>query len=112
MGAKVLGIPTINIIPPENKLLPPFGVYVCDVVVGDKTYHGITDVGCKPTIEGVNPVAVETNNFDFNENLNGMKGRVSFRSRERSEMKFESLEALKQQLEQDIAYGRFYVQQH
>ena len=39
MGAKVLGIPTINIIPPENKLLPPFGVYVCDVVVGDKTFH-------------------------------------------------------------------------
>ena len=71
MGAKVLGIPTINIIPPENKLLPPFGVYVCDVVVGDKTYHGIADVGCKPTIEGVNPVAVETNIFDFNENLYG-----------------------------------------
>ena len=112
MGAKVLGIPTINIIPPENKLLPPFGVYVCDVVVGDKTYHGIADVGCKPTIEGVNPVAVETNIFDFNENLYGKKVRVCFRSRERSEMKFESLEALKQQLEQDIAYGRFYVQQH
>ena len=112
MGAKVLGIPTINIIPPENKLLPPFGAYVCDVVVGDKTYHGIADVGCKPTIEGVNPVAVETNIFDFNENLYGKKVRVCFRSRERSEMKFESLEALKQQLEQDIAYGRFYVQQH
>ena len=76
MGAKVLGIPTINIIPPENKLLPPFGVYVCDVVVGDKTYHGIADVGCKPTIEGVNPVAVETNIFDFNENLYGKKVRV------------------------------------
>lgn len=42
----------------------------------------------------------------------GKKVRVCFRSRERSEMKFESLEALKQQLEQDIAYGRFYVQQH
>ena len=83
-----------------------------DVVVGDKTYHGIADVGCKPTIEGVNPVAVETNIFDFNENLYGKKVRVCFRSRERSEMKFESLEALKQQLEQDIAYGRYYVQQH
>ena len=69
MGAKVLGIPTINIIPPENKLLPPFGVYVCDVVVRDKTYHGIADVGCNPTIEVVNPFAVETNIFYFNENL-------------------------------------------
>ena len=69
-------------------------------------------MGCKPTIEGVNPVAVETNIFDFNENLYVKKVRVCFRSRERSEMKFESLEDLKQQLEQDIAYGRFYVQQH
>ena len=109
---RTIGIPTINLIPPEEKLLPPFGVYVSEVVIGEERYQGVTNVGCKPTIEGVNPVAVETNIFDFNENLYGKKVRVCFRSRERSEMKFESLEALKQQLEQDIAYGRFYVQQH
>ena len=108
MGGPVLGIPTVNVIPPANKLLPPFGVYVCEVVVGEQVFPGIADVGCKPTIEGDNPVAVEAHIFDFNQNLYDKEVRILFKERVRAELKFDSLEALKEQLQQDIAFGRYY----
>ena len=42
---RTIGIPTINLIPPEEKLLPPFGVYVSEVVIGEERYQGVTNVG-------------------------------------------------------------------
>ncbi len=108
LGKAVLGIPTINLLPPECKLLPPFGVYVTITEFQGKKYPGITNVGCKPTIEGEHPVGVETHLFDVSENMYGAKVRVSFLSRVRGERKFDSLEALKFQMGQDILYGKNY----
>ncbi|MCI8484774.1 MAG: bifunctional riboflavin kinase/FAD synthetase [Lachnospiraceae bacterium] len=108
IGKAVLGIPTINLIPPRDKLLPPFGVYVTETEYQGKKYPGITNVGCKPTIEGENPVGVETHLFDVTENMYGAEVKVSFLSRVREERKFDSLEALKRQMKQDIQYGRNY----
>lgn len=110
MGGPVLGIPTANVIPAKNKLLPPFGVYVCEVMVGEETFPGIADIGCKPTISGENPVAVEAHIFDFNQNLYDKEVKILFKERVRAEMKFDSLEALKEQMQQDIAFGRYYFQ--
>ena len=49
LGRKI-GIPTLNQIPPVNKLLPPFGVYYSEVLVNGKTYKGMTNIGIKPTV--------------------------------------------------------------
>ncbi len=108
LGKAILGIPTINLIPPEDKLLPPFGVYVTVTEWKGKKYPGITNVGCKPTIEGKHPVGVETHLFDMSEDMYGAEVKVSFLSRVRAEQKFESLESLKFQMEQDIQYARRY----
>ena len=108
MGKAVLGIPTINLLPEEEKLLPPFGVYVSVTEWNGKTYPGITNIGCKPTVEGNNPVGVETHIFDFAENLYGKEVKVSFISRVREEKKFDSLDALKKQMTHDIEYGKQY----
>lgn len=108
LGKAVLGIPTINLLPPEDKLLPPFGVYVTETEWKGHRYPGITNVGCKPTIEGKNPVGVETHLFHVSENLYGEEVRVSFLKRVREERKFDTLEALKAQMEQDIQYGKAY----
>ena len=51
LGSTKLGIPTINQIPPEEKLLPESGVYVTEVRLGDRSCRGVTNVGVKPTIE-------------------------------------------------------------
>lgn len=105
---RTIGIPTINLIPPEEKLLPPFGVYVSEVVIGEERYQGVTNVGCKPTIEGNNPVGVETYLLDFHENVYDRIVTVEFISKIRAEHKFENIEALKEQMENDIAYTEAY----
>ncbi len=108
MGKAVFGIPTINLLPSEHKLLPPLGVYITETHWRGKLYPGITNVGCKPTIEGENPIGVETHLFEFSENLYGQEVRISFLKKVRPERKFSSLDALKVQMEQDIQYAKVY----
>lgn len=108
MGKEILGIPTINLLPPEDKLLPPFGVYITNTDWQGRTYPGITNVGCKPTVEGDNPIGVETHLFDMSEDLYGEKVRVSFLKHVRKERRFPSLEALREQMQHDIACGKAY----
>ncbi|MEG1291178.1 MAG: riboflavin kinase, partial [Lachnospiraceae bacterium] len=111
MGKAVLGIPTINLIPPQEKLLPPNGVYFTKITWNHKEYQGITNVGCKPTIRGNNPIGVETHIFDFSDDIYDQKVKISFLNRVREERKFESLEALIKQMEQDIQSGREYFKE-
>lgn len=108
LGKAVLGIPTINLVPPKDKLLPPFGVYVTITEHQGREYQGITNVGCKPTIEGEHPVGVETHLFDVSKDMYGEEVKVRFLSRVREERRFDTLEALKMQMQQDIQYGREY----
>lgn len=103
-----IGMPTINMILPENKLLPPNGVYVTEVLVDGKTYMGVTNVGCKPTVSEERVVGVETFIDNFNQDLYGEKIVVSFLEFIRPEMKFGSVEELKAQMESDIQVARKY----
>ena len=93
MGHKVL-LPTTNLVPPKSKILPPNGVYVTSSYFGEKVYHGITNIGYKPTV-GESFVGVETYLFDCEEDLYGENCRVDFKKFLRPERKFSSLEALK-----------------
>ncbi|MBQ3559149.1 MAG: bifunctional riboflavin kinase/FAD synthetase [Agathobacter sp.] len=103
-----IGMPTINMILPQNKLLPPNGVYVTEVLVNDKKYMGVTNVGCKPTVSEEHIVGVETYIDDFSQDLYGEKIVVSFLEFIRPEMKFASIEELKAQMESDIIVARKY----
>ncbi|MGN0141106.1 MAG: bifunctional riboflavin kinase/FAD synthetase [Roseburia sp.] len=105
---RTIGIPTMNQLPPPEKLLPPFGVYVTEALIGEQCYRGVTNVGCKPTIAGNNPVGVETHLLDFAGNVYEEFVTVEFLSRVRSEKKFESIDELKKQMQNDIAYARAY----
>ena len=101
-----IGIPTINMILPEHKLLPPNGVYVTEVLVNGEKYMGVTNVGCKPTVSEEKIVGVETYIDDFNQDLYGEKIVVSFLEFIRPEMKFASVDELKVQMESDIKVAR------
>lgn len=105
---RTLGIPTINQIPAEEKLLPPNGVYVTEVFIDGRKYRGITNVGRKPTIEGTYPIGIETHLLDFKGNVYEKVVTVEFLSYVREERKFASVEELKEQMQNDIAYGRAY----
>ncbi|MBR3810721.1 MAG: bifunctional riboflavin kinase/FAD synthetase [Agathobacter sp.] len=101
-----IGIPTINMILPENKLLPPNGVYLTEVLVQGKKYMGVTNVGCKPTVSEERVVGVETYIDQFNQDIYGEKILVSFLEYIRPELKFDSIEELKAQMETDICIAR------
>lgn len=101
-----IGMPTINMILPKHKLLPPNGVYVTEVLVNGKKYMGVTNVGCKPTVSDENIVGVETYIDEFSQDLYGEKIVVSFLEFIRPEMKFGSIEELKTQMESDIQVAR------
>ena len=101
-----IGIPTINMILSEHKLLPPNGVYVTEVLVEGKKYMGVTNVGCKPTVSEERIVGVETYIDNFSQDIYGEKIVVSFLEYIRPEMKFASIEELKAQMESDIHVAR------
>ena len=110
MGGPVLGFPTVNLLPPPEKLLPPNGVYITETTIEGKVYQGISSVGCQPTIEGENPIGVETHIFDFNRNVYGHNVKVEFLKCVRPELKFASIGELTMQMQEDIAYARKFFE--
>lgn len=103
---RTIGIPTINQIPPEQKILPMFGVYVAHARCGEQSWYGIANVGVKPTVGATSFAGVETYLFDCHENLYEQEITVSLLSFLRPETRFASLEDLKKQLALDEARGR------
>ena len=105
---RTIGIPTANIIPESDKLLPPFGVYYSKVLVDGKELFGMTNIGRKPTVKDNKEVTVETYLYDFNEDVYGKDMQVQLWSFKRPEIKFASVEELKATMQKDIAEGRAY----
>jgi riboflavin kinase/FMN adenylyltransferase len=101
-----IGVPTVNIIPPSNKLLPPYGVYASRVYLEDKIYDGMTNIGRKPTISDKEQVGVETFIYDFNGDAYGKFIKVELLKFVRPEMKFGSIDELKEQIKSDLVNAR------
>ncbi len=97
-----IGIPTVNIMPPAGKLLPPFGVYSSTVVIDEVEYRGMTNIGRKPTVSNDNQVGVETYIYDFDADVYGKSIEVKLLEFKRPEMKFASVDELKAQMTRDI----------
>lgn len=106
---RTLGVPTINLLPDEEKMLPPNGVYRTTTVIDGKRCAGITNLGVKPTISGKEAKGAETHLFDFAGDLYGKEVLVEFHAFQRSERKFESVEQLRLQLVQDICQAKRYL---
>ena len=109
---RTIGFPTINLIPPENKLLPAFGVYITKVTIDGIVYQGVTNVGCKPTIEGTNPVGIETHILDFKQDVYDKVAIVTFIKKIREERKFPNLDSLLEQLRLDVNEAKYYFSLH
>lgn len=97
-----LGYPTLNLQFPENKILPRLGVYSSVTVIGDDTYNSITNVGRRPSVDDGDEVNIETFIYDFNDDIYGREVSVKLTHFLRDERRFESLEALKDQIAIDI----------
>ena len=105
---RTLGMPTTNIIPPTNKLLPPCGVYATKTLIDGIYYPGVTNIGYKPTVGEGELKGVETFLFDFDQDLYGKEIEVELYHFQRPELKFDSLEELKERMQEDIEITRNY----
>ena len=100
---RTIGIPTVNLAVPEHVLAPAHGVYVTCVYLPDgRMYHGVTNVGTRPTVTDGDAVSVETFLLGFDGDLYGQEIRIEFCRRLRGEKKFASLEELRQEIQHNI----------
>lgn len=110
---RTIGIPTINLAVPDHVLTPQRGVYVSRVCLENgKSYPGVTNVGVRPTVSQSGIVSVETFLLGFDGDLYGQTVRLEFFRRLREERLFGSLEALKNQIQNDVAASYAYFQEN
>ncbi len=100
-GSDVLGFPTANLALSENRILPADGVYATKVEVSGAKFSAVTNIGTNPTF-GDKARTVETFILHFNETIYGKPFVVEFLDYLRGEKKFESPEALRAQIEEDV----------
>lgn len=106
-GSSVHGLPTINLVASTRKLLPPNGVYATRTIIGKVSFPGITNIGCGS--EGRKKFrGVETYLFDFERELLGENIEIQFLKFMRPERNFDSMEALRRQMNADIFSGKEY----
>ncbi|MCH5267424.1 MAG: bifunctional riboflavin kinase/FAD synthetase [Lachnospiraceae bacterium] len=104
-----LQIPTANLIPAPEKILPQLGVYTSRITVQGKRYGGVTNIGKKPTVGGTR-VGVETSIFDFDREIYGEEIKVELLKFQRPEQKFPDMEALRTQMEKDLTDAKNYME--
>ena len=108
---RTIQMPTINIIPAKEKLLPPSGVYATVTLIDGREYPGVTNIGVKPTVTDEKVVGVETHLFDFDENVYGKYVVTELVSYIRPEKRFASVEDMLTQIKADCVYAKDVLQQ-
>lgn len=99
---RTIGFPTANI-QLHRKLSPLQGVYVVDVIgVESNAIPGVANIGIRPTLGGEPKALLEVHLFNFNRDIYGLKVKVRFLQKLRDEIKFDSFEQLKQQIQKDV----------
>lgn len=109
---RTIGFPTANIhIKEHYKLIPKDGVYVVSCKVNSSIYYGMMNIGVNPTTDtNIQKQKIEVHLFDFKDDIYDKSISVSFLERIRDEQKFESIDALKNQLSLDKISAEKYIQ--
>ena len=103
-----LGLPTINQAFPRGYALPRFGVYAVRAQVDGQALFGVCNVGMRPSVDDGDEVRAETHWMDYSGDLYGRRITVEFHRFLRAERRFDSLEALREQMERDRAAAQDY----
>ncbi len=107
-----IGAPTINTRIPEGVIVPRHGVYATRVWLPDGAHAAVTNIGVRPTFGEGNELTVESNILDFSGDLYGAQIRLEFFAFLRDERRFESAEALRVEIENNIEQTRRYFRAH
>ena len=96
---KTIGFPTANMVT-DNELIPPHGVYATTMTIDGVVHAGLTNIGVRPTFNETEST-IETYLLRYSGHLYGHRVRLSFVQRLRDERRFDSVEALRAQIEAD-----------
>ncbi len=108
---RTIGFPTANI-PLKRCVSPVSGVYAVQVSgLTETPINGVANIGHRPTVNGVRQ-QLEVHLFDFHGNIYGKQLEVALLHKLRGEHKFDSFEALKQQIELDAEAARVWLLQY
>lgn len=99
---RTIGFKTANLIYPENLVEIGRGVYKVKVQHKDETYDGIANYGLRPTVANTDKPTLEVHILDFDKDIYGEELKVTFLKKIRDEKKFDSLDALKMQIQKDL----------
>lgn len=97
---RTIGIPTANLTIPEGVVVPKFGVYACKIYFDGQEYLAVTNIGTRPTVDG-NGITVEPWILDFDGDLYGKWIEIHFYAYLRPERKFDSLDALRAEIQKN-----------
>lgn len=102
-----LGFPTANLAIPPDRILPAIGVYGCLATIDGGKYKAVANIGVRPTFQtGQNQLRLEVHLLDFSRDVYGRSMKVEFISRLRDEIRFDRVEDLIHQVNQDIQTTR------
>lgn len=100
---RTLGFPTANLVPQDGYVVPGHGVYACRATTADGSVRvAATNVGVRPMFETGRGELIEAYLVDFEGDLYGTELRVEFLKRLRGEKRFESVDALIEQMQRDV----------
>ncbi len=106
---RTIGFPTANIqIKEDYKLIPKNGVYIVKSYLQEELIYGMMNIGNRPTVNGTNQT-IEVHFLNFNEDLYGQEITIELLEFIRDEQKFDSLNALKNQIQKDKEYCIKYL---
>jgi riboflavin kinase/FMN adenylyltransferase len=105
---RLLGIPTANLELWPYRVIPKAGVYACQALINEQKWKAVVNIGVRPTfVNQATTLHVEAHVLDLDEDLYGRQMQLAFIERLRDEQRFPSVEALVEQIQQDIQHARY-----
>lgn len=107
---RTIGFPTANLLPVPGLVLPANGVYAAIAVLpGGKKEQAVVNIGVRPTVRRGNDLTVEAHILDWHGNLYGHRISLLFQRRLRDEIQFNSIDALRGQIEKDASQAKLFL---
>jgi riboflavin kinase/FMN adenylyltransferase len=106
---RTLGFPTANLVPDPRLVVPDHGIYACRAEVAGQARVAAVNVGIRPTFTTGRGLLVEAFLLDFDGDVYGEELRLAFLARLRGERRFDSVEALVEQMDRDVTETRRVV---
>ena len=107
---RTVGMPTANLCITEGTM-PEEGVYATRIRIGDGVYTSVTNIGRRPTVDNESYITVETFIIDFDKEIYGERAMLEVHQFLRPIQKFDSLQEVQMQVQQDVEMAKIYFKE-